>query len=65
MPDSELFEAADLLDELGRLLKENPQEIINIASGTDFQRHATAYYFIHLATILRKEGNNANQDGQG
>lgn len=65
MPDSELFEAADLLEQIGNLLKDNPEELVNIASGTEFQRHASAYYFQHLADVLRKEGNNATKDGQG
>lgn len=65
MFSSELLEAADLLDEFGKMLRENPQEFTKIASGTNFQRHATAYYLQHLAIHLRGLYNDESKDGQG
>lgn len=62
--NSELFEAADLLEQLGIMLKDDPKEIVNIAESSDVHRQFIADYFIHLAKTLRKEGDCGTKNGQ-
>lgn len=63
--DNEYIEAADILEQIALKLRDEPREIVIMASSDKLWRDAQAKYMLSLANSLRKQAANESQDGSG
>lgn len=63
--DNEYIEAADILEQIALKLRDDPREIIIMASSDELWRKAQAKYMLSLANSLRKQAANESEDGSG
>lgn len=64
MDTSKVYEAADMLEHIAKILKDKPEELIEVANNPAMIRYNLAGYLQSLANDLRAEEDRGKVDGR-